>query len=365
MKMHAAIVAATAAVAAARVAEFDAYLEEFAIEIDDSEYDRRAAIFASNLKRIEEHNADKTSGWQMGVTKFAHLTFDEFGEQVANGYNKDIARSSSVSEALGAEEADLSEHVAVESLPRTVDYRTANPAVLTPVKNQGGCGSCWAFASTETAESHLAINQGKLLVLAPQQLVDCAPNPDHCGGTGGCQGSTAELAYNYTIHSAGLLTEEQYPYTAQTQTCKAESKKPVATLGGYVTLPTNNVTALQNAVAQQPIAISVAASAWALYSGGIFDSKQCGTDVNHLVQLVGYGTDSGTDYWIVRNSWGSSWGEEGFIRIKRFTDDSTPCALDKTPLDGYACEGQTDPIKVCGLCGMLSDSVYPTGGKIL
>ena len=164
----------------------------------------------------------------------------------------------------------------------------------------GGCGSCWAFSATEVIESAVAIATGKLLTLAPQQMVSCAPNPDDCGGTGGCQGSVQWLGFNYTKSAGGLSLETDYPYMGTTGTCKTSAIKPAAGVKGYVRLPANNYTALMNAVATiGPISISVDAS-WMDYEKGVY-SGPCGTTIDHAVVLVGYGTEQGKDYYLVRN----------------------------------------------------------------
>ena len=256
----------------------------------------------------------------------------------------------------------------MSALPASVDWRSKN--VVTPVKNQGGCGSCWAFSTAETLESHIAIQTGTLDVFAPQEYVDCAPNPDQCGGTGGCQGSTQWLGFKYAAE-AGIALESSYPYKARTMKCDHTKLAPVANITGYVRLPQNNYTALMNAIANVgPIAVSGAAEPWQLYSSGVFNgcSGASGADVDHAIQAVGYGTDSKHgDYWIIRNSWGANWGEKGYIRIARFGDTAAgePCVTDKTPQDGTACKGGPPTIQVCGKCGIISDSSYPTGGKLL
>merc|ERR1719231_952430 len=156
-------------------------------------------------------------------------------------------------------------------LPKSVDWRT-KPGVVTDPKNQGMCGGCWAFSAAETLESHLAIVTGKPAPkLSTQQLISCAPNPKHCGGTGGCQGSTQPLAFNYTM-SAGITTEEDYPFISRAGTCQPSKAKAVAKNSGFALLPVNNYTALLTAVASKgSIAISVAAGGlgWQLYGGGI------------------------------------------------------------------------------------------------
>jgi len=165
--------------------------------------------------------------------------------------------------------------------------------------------------------------------------------------------------------TAGLTTESSYPYRGVTGTCDTSKVKPVAKNSGYVKLPKNNYTALAKAIADGPVAISVAAGGmgWQLYGGGVYSGGLfgCGFDMDHGVVAVGYGTESGKDYWVVRNSWGSGWGEHGFIRIKRFGEGKEPCGMDKTPQDGDGCAGDTTPIQYCGMCGILSSSSYPTG----
>lgn len=175
--------------------------------------------------------------------------------------------------------------------------------------NSFRCGSCWAFSTVETVESHVAIKTGKLLVMSPQQIVSCAANPSKCGGTGGCEGATQEIGFNYTASAGGLSLDSEYPYWSGLGIdipCNASLVKPVATVEGYVKLDANNATQLQAAIAQVgPIAISVAASgSFQMYGGGVLnDNGQCGWDVDHAVQAVGYGVDGATGfgYWLVRN----------------------------------------------------------------
>jgi len=261
-------------------------------------------------------------------------------------------------------------NTSVSDLPTSVDWRSKG--VVTPVKNQGGCGSCWAFASTETIEAYaaLSVNPPTQVILSPQQLVSCAPNPQHCGGTGGCEGSIAELAFDYVAKVGGMTTERAYPYTGRDTPCAYNNKTtpPAVTLTGHVKLPENDYASLMNAIATVgPIAVNVEADTWFSYSRGIFPASGChldNTDIDHVVQLVGYGTDAGQDYWIVRNSWGPGWGEAGYIRLER-TSDGKPCSPDKTPADGTACEPYPSQVTVCGTCGVLYDASYPVGVKLV
>jgi len=245
-----------------------------------------------------------------------------------------------------------------EKNPNTTDWRAKG--VVTPVKNQGGCGSCWAFASTETMESHYTIATGAVAILAPQTYVNCALNPTHCGGTGGCEGSIPELAFNFTA-AGGIALEADLPYTGRDHAC--EAYKAAVTCDGYTKLPANDGTALETALAHVgPVAVNVAAMPWELYKGGIFEGG-CKTgalascDLDHVVQAVGYAPD----YWIVRNSWGASWGEEGFIRLARKNDAAV--YADRRPADGVACEPFPKVQHVGGESGVLFDMSYPVGVK--
>ena len=221
-----------------------------------------------------------------------------------------------------------------------------------------------AFASTAVIESYYALATKQLTVLAPQTLVSCAPNPDHCGGTGGCEGSIPELAFNYT-RSSGMATEAELPYKAHDEPCTKYS--PAVGLSGYVKLsPANDAATLEAALAEQgPIAVNVAAN-WQHYSGGIFsggcvEGKSC--TIDHVVVAMGYQKASGTadGYWLIRNSWGDSWGEEGYIRLSRKFDETT--FVDDTPASGVACKPFPKTTAVKGESGVLLDASYPTGVK--
>jgi len=248
-----------------------------------------------------------------------------------------------------------------------VDWRQASPPVLTPIKDQGQCGSCWAFSSTETIESALAIGTGNLTVLSPQNIVSCTPNPDQCGGSGGCDGATEELAFTY-VQQHGITTEANWPYYAQTGVCNQFAHTPVATIEGCIKLKENNSTVLQFAVATVgPISVSVDASTWSSYKSGIYtgcDAEKY-SDIDHAVLLVGYGTSNGTPYWIIKNQWGTGWGENGYMRLYRHSDDSNWCKMDITPDDGNGCDGGPPEVLVCGDCGIWYDNSYVYGARYL
>jgi len=338
-------------------------LSEYTYEHYQKEFNKvadaqRKEIFEQNMEFIRTHNAQEDKTWFATVNEFADWDNEEFRAH-RTGHRPDHQTPRvSLSSNLG-------------DLPDAHDWRDTD-GVITPVKNQAQCGSCWAFSAVQSLESHLAIATGEAApILSPQQIVSCAPNPDHCGGTGGCKGSTQPLAFNYTA-GAGITLDSDYPYTSGpigiTGKCKEEKINPVATNDGVEVLETNDYTALMTAVHDKgPISISVAAGGigWQLYGGGVYSGSGlggCSFVVDHAVHLVGYGVDSDM-YWQVRNSWGGSWGESGYMRVKRFGEGSEPCGMDKKPQDGMACEGDTDPIEYCGLCGILSSSSYPTGMK--
>lgn len=264
----------------------------------------------------------------------------------------------------------------LSGLPSSVDWRTKKN-ILTPVKNQGQCGSCWAFASTENLESHLALKTGILQTLSPQFILDCVPNPQHCGGTGGCEGGTAKLAYDGLVVTKGMPSEWTYPYVSSTgnnskchglplgkQTPHSGVPMSVVELDSeksHVSLESNSYEAVIDALANVgPLTVTVAAGDWHDYAGGIFSGGNHSDPIlDHLVQLVGYGEEGGVGYWIVRNSWTPLWGESGYIRLARYGAGSEPCGIDTNPADGDGCEGGPATVKVCGQSGVLFDAVYP------
>ena len=324
------------------------------------------AVAAARPLKEKESYAAWAAEFATAVNKFTAMTKAEFKAFIGRGYSKSGPAMAAASKA--ALPANLDSHVEVSALPASLDWREKTPSVVTKVKDQGGCGGCWSFSAAETLESNVAINTGKLFVFSEQEILACTPNPNQCGGTGGCSGATQELAFAY-IQTAGITTEAQWPYTMQSGTCDWTGKTPVANVTGWAELPVNNYTALMNAVVSiGPIAISGAAEPWQSYDKGVFSSP-CGADVDHAIVLEGYGTDSktGLDYYLVRNSWSAGWGEEGYIRIARYggTAKGEPCLTDNTPGDGDGCKGGPSKIQVCGLCGIISDSSYAIGGHLI
>jgi len=382
---------------------FEQYLSHFEKSYDDpAEYDHRSAIFAKNMKKILSHNVGKMTadgdvieGYVMGVNMFTDVATDE----LPMGYNKalhpawssQLRRGGAVTSTerlLGTTDTITTsysqppafEMKEVEDLPDSVDWAEAGN-VNPEIPNQGGCGSCWTFAATGTIEAHLSIATGEEpFTLSEQNLLQCAPNPEQCGGTGGCEGSTAELAYNYIAdlsarQTGGMYNIADVPYHSAESSWVGECEEltagetPSVGIEGWTILESNDYKSVMNALAQVgPVAIAVAARTWATYEKGVFDSQQ--TAINHAVVLVGYGVDddTGEKYFKVRNSWGSGFGEDGYIRLKRDDEDSTSCNTDNDPLEGVGCalddNGDTIdivPVQVCGACGVLFDVAYPVG----
>jgi len=346
---------------------FEQYAAEFNKVYTKAEHPARKAAFEASLAEIRAHNeATPTPSWFKGLSEHSDKAPEEFAS--LKGLHRGVFHST-----FAAREGLRVDPAASSFMPAAdLDWRTEG--VVTPVKNQGGCGSCWAFSATETVESAYGMatraatgRAASIPLLSPQQLVDCAPNPEHCGGTGGCEGSTQPLAFQYLIDAGGHDADKDYPYTARDGACKAKANTPVVGITGLVDLPTNNYTALMHALSTAgPIAISVDAS-WGAYESGVYKPAASGisTTIDHAVQLVGYGTEKGTDYWLVRNSWGESWGESGYIKLERFGEGKEPCGTDKRPADGFGCDGGPSQITVCGTSGMLSGSSYPTGATLL
>lgn len=344
---------------------FEEFIKHYNIQIHLGEYEFRKNIYLQEQSRVLEHNA-KNIGWTETLNSQSILSKEE--KKSLFGYSKSVRQFHQPVFENKKLDKNYVSNPDITKLPEHVDWR--QKGVVTAVKSQGSCGSCWAFASTAVIESHVAINTNKLFDLSTQQIATCSPNPEQCGGSGNCAGATAELAFDYVVGSSGLFDEFQLPYTeyyGQESDCVLPNTTPKAKISGFVKLEENNYEQLMFTVANYgPIAVSVDASTWHSYSSGIFNGcNQLNPDINHAVVLVGYGTDNSTDqdYWLVRNSWSASWGESGYIRLLRkkgFREGET-CGLDITPQDGTACAGQTEPVKVCGTCGILFDSSYPTG----
>lgn len=336
-------------------------------KVGSPEFAQRKAIFLQRVEEIVAHNADATKTWKKGLNKFSASTPEEMKSLTA-----------AVPEMLGAHsprniKAAPSSLVLknIEDLPQSVDWRDAG--VITPVKDQGHCGSCWAFSTTETLEAHVAISTGLLFSLSPQQVASCTDNVDQCGGVGGCSGGMPQVAFDSIANAQQGITQEfEYAYNSyygEDFECKAltnttNTPTAVAQIEGYVQVTPNNYKELMNTVAQVgPVSIVLDASTWSSYESGIFDG--CDYDnieLDHAVQLVGYGEcEVHGKYWIVRNSWSPAWGEGGYIKIKRSDDDDSKC--DNT-MNGGRCKGEPLKADACGTCGIMYSPSYPVGATL-
>jgi len=218
-------------------------------------------------------------------------------------------------------------------IPTSFDWRNAAPAVVTPVKNQQQCGSCWAFSTTGSVEGNVFIKSGKLISLSEQQLVDCS----QAQGNQGCEGGLMDQAFQYIISNNGITSEANYAYTAMDGTCNTTAAaQVVSTITGYTDVTSGSESALIAAVAQGPVSVAIEAdqACFQFYTGGILSDPSCGTNLDHGVLAVGY--DSTQKYWIVKNSWGTSWGMSGYINIAMGMDE----------------------------CGINTEPSYPSGGSL-
>jgi hypothetical protein len=257
---------------------------------------RRFKIFKDNLEVVKTHNDAKKS-WTMGMNEFGDLTHAEFKAKYVGGYKKRAVRKAGVK-------------LSTVGVPTSIDW-SAKGAV-TAIKNQQQCGSCWAFSTTGSVEGISFIKTGQLPNLSEQQLVDCSTQNN------GCNGGLMDYAFEYIVQNGGIGSESAYPYTAADGTCKKVAA--AATISGHTDVAASDEDALQAAVAQQPVSVAIEADqmGFQFYSGGVFDGS-CGTNLDHGVLAVGYGTESGKDYWKVKNSWGATWGSQGYILLARGT----------------------------------------------
>jgi len=269
-----------------------------------NELSRRHAIFQENLRVIEETNAQNLSYW-LGVNEYTDLTWEEFKSQY-------LMAPQHCSATVGSyQPRGVSPNAGV-------DWRTKG--VVTPVKNQGGCGSCWAFGTTGAVESAWALSTGQLLGLSEQQLVDCAG----AFGNMGCNGGLPSQAFEYIRHAGGIQRSTDYTYTGRDGRCRADPTKFAAHVTGEVNITEGAETELYDAITNVgPVAIAFqVVSDFQSYRGGVYDSTRCRSgamDVNHAVLTVGYDQDaaSGKPYWIVKNSWGTSFGLQGYFYMVR------------------------------------------------
>lgn len=348
-----------------------------------AEYYGRLQRFEQRKQRILAHNRQPGVAYRKGFNAMTDRYDDEIFAARFDPRRAMAAATGAISAARPAvavpPPAGASGDERRGDAPESFSWQDAEPPVLTAVKRQGHCGSCWAHSATQALESAVAIRFGVLANLSTQQVTACTPNERQCGGTGGCFGGTVQIAWDYVASTGGLLAEEAYPYTSgegDAGVCEAAARRrgppaarPVATVVSHTQLPANDAGAVEAALWDVgPLAVSVDATDWVEYAGGIF--SDCGTGganitINHGVQLVGYGVDetTGVRYWTIRNSWGPEWGEGGFIRLYR----APPSQLEEcryvndwNAIGGGCASDAEETVVGCGKCGVLYDAAYPT-----
>ncbi|KAK9085603.1 hypothetical protein Sjap_026014 [Stephania japonica] len=268
----------------------------------------RFEIFSDNSERIDQFNEAGNATFTLAVNQFADMTNEEFRATYTR-----LKTSSPIGNAA----TPFQYENATTNIPRFMDWRRRK--AVTSVKNQGECGSCWAFSAVAAVEGIHKLKTGRLVSLSEEQLVEC----DRVGEDKGCDGGLMDDAFKYMIRHGGLTSESNYPYTAtDSRPCNSRKANRIAAkIKRYEDVPVNNEKALLKAVAHQPVSVAIEASGFEFqfYSGGVFDGP-CGHNLDHGVAAVGYGTSKGRmKYWLVKNSWGASWGEQGYVRLKRET----------------------------------------------
>ena len=281
--------------------------------------------YIENAKFIREYNSENACIGKCSpanVTLGENFFMDFSAEEFKQFHSLDTKLTASSCKSFSS----------TKSAPASLDWREKN--AVTPVKDQGQCGSCWSFSSTGSMEGAWAIHSGNLISLSEQQLVDCSYGVKY--GNLGCNGGLMDSAFQYAIDNGGMCTEESYKYTASKGTC--QKCTPVVTISGCVDVTPNNEVDLEKSVAIGPVSVAIEADTkvFQFYKSGIITDSSCGTNLDHGVLVVGYGSEGSTDYWIVKNSWGSSWGENGYVRLEK-----------------------TSSTKSKGMCGIAMQPSYP------
>jgi C1A family cysteine protease len=272
---------------------------------------KRYTIFKQNLDFINTHNSQNHS-FEMGMNQFGDLSFEEFSSMTKG-------RRPSAKKISMADVPPLVPTPPLVGAGGSRDWRTGTIIAVNAVQDQGQCGSCYSFSAIASVEGAYKIKNPTLTLpkLSEQQVVDCSRS----FGNAGCSGGIEQDVFKYIISNKGVTSKANYPYTGRdTAACRASSFASIAKITSYKDVIKNNEADLMAAVNKGPVSIAIDAShSFQFYTRGVFDDPRCGVALDHAVNAVGYGTDSATgkDFWIVRNSWGASWGESGYIRMVR------------------------------------------------
>lgn len=283
--------------------------------MDEATEVHRLAVWKSNLAMIDEHNQNAgRHGYTLGMNQFGDLTDAEFNS-IHNGYSMKQIRGKGQSLFVPTPDFAPSNE--------SVDWR--KQGVVTPIKNQGDCGSCWAFSAVGSLEAQHNMSGKTLVSLSEQNLMDCTQGKAY--GNMACLGGTMDAAFQYIIDNKGVDTEASYPYLAQTETqCRFTPNNIGATMSSFVDVPDNEMALAEACKEKGPISVAID-GAWIsfrFYKSGVYYEPQCfTTKLNHGVLVVGYGTeDTGEEFYWVKNSWGTSWGLEGYVKMARNRDNN-------------------------------------------
>jgi len=283
---------------------FTQFSQKYSKSYHHDEFQFRYRVFRGNLDYITQFNA-QNNGVTLAINSFADLTNSEFNRMV-----KGLKPVKVETPAMTLhEDATL-----LKALPASWDWNAKG--AVTGVKNQQQCGSCWSFSTTGSVEGCHFIKDAKLVGLSEQNLMDCSDSE----GNEGCDGGLMTAAMDYIISNNGVDTEASYPYTAEDGTCHFSAKNVGATMTSYVNVQTGSESDLQQKVYLGPTSVAIDASqnSFQFYSSGVYYEPACSsTQLDHGVLAVGWGVSSGSDYWIVKNSWGTDWGLSGFIWMSR------------------------------------------------
>ncbi len=299
--MFVCLLASVSAVHRDLYSEFVNYMLQYGKHYSHDEFQYRYDIFKTNYEYIESHNQQDKS-WKMRVNHWTDRTWEEFAAERVGWNSRGYVPPPKFIVPSFEDGASTP-----EDIPESWDWRQFS--VVNPVKDQKQCGSCWAFSGISVIESAYAIQHKKLYNLSEQQLVDCSSRDS------GCNGGLMDNVFTYATQTA-LCESTAYPYTAQDGQCHVcEGKVRVK---DYVDIYSQNEEDILKALLKQPISVAIEAdeTQFQFYHHGVLDGE-CGTNLDHGVVLVGYGTENGKDYWIVRNSWGPHWGDEGYIKLRR------------------------------------------------
>lgn len=370
------------------------------------DYELRHKLFIQRSAEAETHNSKPDRLWTAGINKLADRSDKELRELL--GWNGRALPGAMAGDEMppsflqisGVSSVHSWGHGTSNALPKNWNWGNLN--ATRRIHDQGPCGSCWAVSSVSVLQAHVEIHTpAQARPLSVQELVSCVDNPRHCGGNGACDGATAELAMDYAMRY-GLASTTEAGAEAVAPAEDAAKGSPTRcpkrnaqvlleglfetqvdktavgvhqgsgltlsegrTLGirAWERLPPNSYAPLMHALVERgPAAVAVFASKWFTYSHGIFDSCQKDAVIDHAVALIGYGHDRKFDakYWLIQNSWGPEWGENGRIRLLRKSNDETEyCGIDGQPKEGTGCDGGPAQVKVCGMCGILYDTVVP------